>query len=209
MSYIYKISNTENEKVYIGQTSYSLQVRFKQHIEDSIRYKNLNRPLYQAFKEIGIDKFFIDLIEETENFDERERFWIDYYDSYNNGYNGTIGGQGKLLYNHLEIIQEYLTQKSAKLTAKKFECHPDTVLNILKANNISIYKGTELFKKRVQRLSLKDDVIDEFESLLDAGKFVVKEKISGSSISTSRTHISEVCNQKRKTAYGYKWKFLY
>ena len=58
MSYIYKIINDINDKVYIGQTSYSLETRFKEHL-----YKvNLDRPLYRAMRKYGIDNFHIEEI---------------------------------------------------------------------------------------------------------------------------------------------------
>lgn len=43
----------------------------------------------------GSEHFHIKLIEETNNPEERERYWIQYYDSYHNGYNATLGGDGK------------------------------------------------------------------------------------------------------------------
>jgi len=35
MAYIYKITNTINNKVYIGKTLYSVEARFQEHIHDS------------------------------------------------------------------------------------------------------------------------------------------------------------------------------
>ena len=45
-------------------------------------------------KNYGPENFSIEKIEETENLDEREIYWIQYYDSFNNGYNMTLGGKG-------------------------------------------------------------------------------------------------------------------
>ena len=54
------------------------------------------RPLYWAIAKYGKDNFTIEQIEEVENdfLGEREMYWIHYYDSYNNGYNATLGGDG-------------------------------------------------------------------------------------------------------------------
>lgn len=48
----------------------------------------------RAIHKYGKDKFHISLIEEVsvEKLNEREKYWITYYDSYNNGYNLTLGG---------------------------------------------------------------------------------------------------------------------
>lgn len=101
MGYIYKISNTVNNRVYIGQTVFSTEERWKQHISASFdtgfRGDNL---LYRAMRKHGRDKFHIETIEKVEDnkLSERETYWIKYYDSYNNGYNMTLGGEGAILY---------------------------------------------------------------------------------------------------------------
>ena len=53
-------------------------------------------------RKYGIDIFSIDIIEEVpiEQLSDKEQYWIQYYNSYNNGYNATIGGDGKQLYDY-------------------------------------------------------------------------------------------------------------
>lgn len=96
MAYIYKIINDINDKVYIGQTRNSLKERFQYHLYASMKENNLHRPLYLAMKKYGFNHFSIEQIEECseEELDEREKYWIAYYNSYNDGYNATIGGNG-------------------------------------------------------------------------------------------------------------------
>lgn len=74
MAYIYKITNSINDKVYIGKTYQDIQIRFKQHIYDSCRRKYEQRPLYSAMRKYGTDKFKIELIEETNKPEEREQY---------------------------------------------------------------------------------------------------------------------------------------
>lgn len=88
--YIYKIENLINHKVYIGQTN-NLNRRFAEH--KSMSQDKKNKILYMAFKKYGIENFSFEEIEYVENYNEREKFWIAYYDSYNNGYNMTEGGE--------------------------------------------------------------------------------------------------------------------
>lgn len=47
-------------------------------------------------KEYGIENFSVETLEETEKPEEREKYWIEYFGSFKNGYNATIGGDGKL-----------------------------------------------------------------------------------------------------------------
>ena len=58
-------------------------------------------PLYLDFKNYGFENFSYEVLEEcaTEMLNERERYWIEYYDTYNNGYNLTQGGD----YNRMKI----------------------------------------------------------------------------------------------------------
>jgi len=51
--------------------------------------------LYKAFNKYGIENFTFEEIEQVDNsiLDEREKYWIEYYDSYFNGYNSTLGGR--------------------------------------------------------------------------------------------------------------------
>lgn len=95
---IYKIVNDINEKVYVGKTSNTVEERFKQHINDSTKRKYEQRPLYNAINKYGAEHFSIHLIEECdisiEN--EREQYWIGYYKGYEEGYNATRGGEGKI-----------------------------------------------------------------------------------------------------------------
>nr|DAG95849.1 MAG TPA: intron associated endonuclease [Herelleviridae sp.] len=88
--YIYKITNTINGKIYIGQTN-DLNRRIREH--KNCGYGTVkNKPLYDAIKKYGIDAFTFEEIEYTENYNEREQYWIDYYDTTNsnNGYNISI-----------------------------------------------------------------------------------------------------------------------
>lgn len=91
MAYIYKIINDINDKVYIGQTKGTIENRFKSHC---YAVKHRNFPLYLAMRKYGIEHFSIQEVEKCneEDLNDREKFWIKYYDSYNNGYNASLGG---------------------------------------------------------------------------------------------------------------------
>lgn len=94
--------------------------------------------LYQAFKKYGLENFTFEEIEEVpqDKLDEREKYWINYYDSYKNGYNSTLGGRSAELYNWdlEEIIQLYKELRSARKVAEKMGCDHSTIDNLLNAN---------------------------------------------------------------------------
>lgn len=98
---IYLISNEINHKLYVGQTVQSLNKRFNGHCCYSKTDKSVNMYIKRAIHKYGKDKFHIELLEEcpVELMNEREKYWIKFYDSYNNGYNLTLGGQDSNYFN--------------------------------------------------------------------------------------------------------------
>ena len=94
---IYKITNTINGKVYIGQAQ-DIEKRWKDHIKDS---EKGNQVIYRAMRKYGVENFSFEVVEECsiEELDEKEIYYIEEYNSYihaenSNGYNMTLGGGG-------------------------------------------------------------------------------------------------------------------
>ena len=125
MAYIYQITNDINGKIYIGKTEFSLEKRFKEHCQDAFRERCEKRPLYAAMRKYGIEHFHIELLEETDNPEERETFWIEEKQSFKFGYNATLGGDGKFLY-----LTMYLPSTRVGLTSTFGSSCPDNQLSI-------------------------------------------------------------------------------
>ena len=115
MPYVYKITNDINNKVYIGQTTRTIEERFKEHLYEVVRGRHLDWPLYKAMKKYGVQHFKPEIIEETCDLDERERFWIEVYRSFKDGYNATIGGGGRPYIDYDLVIETYKQTRSMKL----------------------------------------------------------------------------------------------
>lgn len=202
MAYIYQITNLINGKIYIGKTERSVQERWREHIRDSQKEENKHRPLYRAFNKYGIENFSIEIIEETSIPEEREIFWIEQKRSFKNGYNATIGGDGKPYLDYDLIIATYNELQSIRDTALKIGCNETTVSRILKSNHIQKLSSQEVnikkFGKIVNQYDLNNNFIQSFPSVNAAANFLNKKGVS---------HITEVCKGKRKTAYGFIWRF--
>lgn len=140
--FIYKITNRVNNKIYVGQTRFTLEHRWKQHIYESKR--DLSKPLYRAFKKYGIENFFIESIESVpfDKLNEREIFWIAELDTFSKGYNATRGGQGELkIYQdslYSEIKDLYLCGFSCIKIGELFNLSDRTIRNLLLSMNVKI-----------------------------------------------------------------------
>ena len=88
---IYKITNLVNNKVYIGQTIHP-DKRWWEHCACARRGDD-NYPIHLAIKKYGLENFRMEIIEWTEDYDNKEIYYIKFYNSLSpNGYNIAKGG---------------------------------------------------------------------------------------------------------------------
>lgn len=93
---IYKITNLINGKVYIGQ-SVSPEKRWWQHCNNARAHYD-NFPIHNAIRKYGKDNFSFEIIEWTEDYNQREKELIKFYNSIlPNGYNIAEGGANVVL----------------------------------------------------------------------------------------------------------------
>lgn len=85
--------NKINGKSYIG-CSNDIEKRKYNHIRESNSpsLRGYNFSFHKAIRKYGIENFDFIILEQTDNLFEREKFWIKYYDTFNTGYNETLGG---------------------------------------------------------------------------------------------------------------------
>lgn len=135
---IYKIYNTINDKLYIGQTIFDAEKRFREHKGRANR--GVKGRLYNAMRKHGIENFYIEPIEEIEATDDyqdvlndREKYWIQFYNSVNRGYNVTYGGDSNPMHSnegrkrHLDSVRSEEVRLSVSKSMKKYrEEHPFT-----------------------------------------------------------------------------------
>jgi group I intron endonuclease len=217
---IYKSTNKINGKVYIGQTTKSLEQRIKGHIRES--KIESNRPFITSINKYGIDDFIFEVIDSANNLDElndKEIYWIDFYNSVSpNGYNVTGGGQGKKMISTNELgkriskglqnskkwqkiknSKEYLKKREEKFinSAKGKKFTPEHKEKIWEKNKERILKFNKSTSKRWIIVDKDNNIIriigkDEyFENLgMDTGDVSRMSKI-----------LSQGKNRKRYNGY--------
>lgn len=213
LPYIYKITNGINGKSYIGKTMFAVNERWKEHCNDYQKNRCDNRPLYKAMRKYGIENFSVEEIEKCTDdiLSERKIYWINYYDTYRNGYNATVGGDGAQYIDYDLVVRIYELTRNQKETARIVGIDISTVKNILRTRNVDIIPSNQVINdvcgKSVGMISKNGELIKSFESASEAARYVLKTT-DMKLISGAAAHISSVCNGKRKTAYHYKWSHL-
>jgi hypothetical protein len=159
----------------------------------------------------GIEHFHIETLEETNNPEERETYWIEQKQSFKYGYNATMGGDGKKYIDYDLVIATYSKLQNLNKTAQALNICVDTVHNILVANKIQIKSSQEILKEvasvPVHMYNLQDEYIRTFASSHEAARYMIENNLTGCKHSTIRQHISEVCKGRRKTAAKFIWKY--
>ena len=142
---IYKITNKLNNKCYIGKSS-NIKERFTYHKQNyQCKTKDWNKPLYKAFRKYGIENFDFSVIEKMTEKDyekfsnNREQYWIMYYDSFKNGYNATEGGDGGAIPRGLS--------KTKKLTDKEVI----EIRKLYESCEVCLSDAYELYKNKISK----------------------------------------------------------
>ena len=215
---IYKYTSPSG-KCYIGQTT-----------NESLRRKSWNSGIYhyagtkidRARKKYGSKNFFYEVLVRNsyssksiaiEDLNRLEIYYIGLYDSYRNGYNSTIGGDGvtgiKLTKEQIAKIVEAnkekkLSEETKKKISESSKRWQNTVEGRTKMSRVrkgkkhkKKHQGFESIKRKVLQLNKYGNIIAEYNSISEASN-------GDNSI---RCNISAVCKGRRKSAGGYIWKY--
>lgn len=182
MSKIYKITNNQNGKIYIGQTSRTLEERLESHFYSSI-YERQHK-FYSDILNYGRNAFSIELIEECpdEMANIVESYWIYKLNSIETGYNSC-----------LSIGKNNTSPKG--ITNKEYLKRLEK-----KCNNSKKKKRNA---QQVDQFTLEGKYIQTFPSARAAEISLFGDDHKAGRVS----FIQQACRGVKPKAYGYKWAY--
>ncbi len=182
--WVYKITNIQNNKVYIGQTIRPIEQRFNRHINDALN-NILDTHFARAIRKYGKNNFKIEIIDMAQTQDElnkKEQYWIKYYNSTIDGYNETdaifkCGGntyKSKTLKEMADIEEKIRKTKIGKLNP---------------------------MARKIKRIDVNTNEFEIYDTIIACAK--------ACGIKNGKTSISQRLNGNIKTPYKDKWIFEY
>lgn len=229
--YIYKITNKINGKSYIGKTNNIIR-RWKEH-----RYGHGGTAiLSKAFAKYGLDNFEFSIINEqkyetveelNKRLPELEVYYIGIYNTFKNGYNATIGGDGISFYKHSKETIERIRESN------KGKVIPEERLKKMRVAMLGKHHTTETKEKIRKALLTRDHTIYEKVSAKMKGRHRDPDMIMKAAAKRRKpilqydkygnflreysgaveleynttANIIACCKGKIKSAYGYIWRY--
>lgn len=141
---IYAFKNLTTNEYYIGQAT-NMRGRTFKHLGLLNKGEHYNKHLQNSWNKYGEKNFELFIVEKCDIslLNEKEIYFINFYDSLNNGFNQTVGGDGIKNYHHTEEAKKKISEasKGQKLSSK----HKEALLKAI--------TGREKSKEELEKLS--------------------------------------------------------
>ena len=192
---IYKWISPSN-KVYIGKDSTGKRKEKFLIQTNPYTSPDWSSKIDRARKKYKVINFKYEIIEtiEAETYEDlnhllsdAEIYWINYYDSYNSGYNSTLGGEGMSGFHH--TLETRLKQREAKLNRRL----PEEQKKKIRENAIN--------KKAVYQCDINGNILAEYPSVGEASRAT---GINKNTIIYQAKH----CTNSNKNKHGYTWRYV-
>lgn len=211
MGYIYKIENQITHKQYIGKTLFTIQRRWNQHKYNSTVDVLQRYSLYRDMRKYGIENFTIEQVEKVDDpfeLSDREIYWIAFFDTYYNGYNNTLGGDGGILHDYNTIWELWQQGYKIKEISDIMDCYDQVVRTVLDNHHVSTEERLERsyndqiashepYCRKVEKVDIETkEVLEIFNSVSEAAQ----------SIKMDSSSLSKIC-KKNGITHGFMWRY--
>lgn len=227
---IYACVCLANSRAYVGQTQH-LSIRKQQHITSLQNNQHYNTHLQHAWNKYGDNNFQWVILElcPVECLDEREIYWIDYYNSFENGFNQTLGGDGKRGYHesettkfkHAEATRKSWTSERRETQRQRMTGSNNPMfgrygeLNPAYGRNCSGECGgmygkhhTDISNEKNRQAHLgKKNANSKAVICVETQKLFYSQGEAGRIMNCDSSTINKCCRGVKKTAGGYHWRY--
>ena len=182
--WIYKITNIQNNKIYIGQTIRPIKDRFHRHINDAMN-NVLDTHFARAIRKYGKDNFIIEEIDIAQTQDElnkKEQYWIQYYNSVEEGYNET----------------DAISKSGGNTYQSKTEEEMETIKEKIRQTKLG---AKNPMAKKIKRINIINNEVEIFDTVIECAK--------ACGIKNGKTSITTRLNGQVKSPYKNIWIFEY
>lgn len=234
IGYIYCFRNIKNNKVYIGQTV-DIVNRIASH---KYKAETVKTKFYNAVRKYGWNNFEFSIIAKfesskdtvNEKLNQMEIYYVNLFDSYNNGYNSTLGGKAQRGYTFSEEFKEkcrnrvYSEETKAKMSKAASNRkiseetrakHRENALkrDFAKYRELTTEKRVAALRKaknkKVLQLDLDYNIVQEFDSVKEAVNYIQSYIAPNLSKRGIENGIIRHCKGKinKECYYGFIWKY--
>lgn len=227
--YIYMISNDINDKKYIGQTKTSIAERWQKHLDNAKNCPN-KQVITQAIHKYGKEHFQVEELAKVncEDLDDMEIYYIRKYDSFQNGYNMTVGGNNSSAPISEDIVSKVIElalndRTNYTIISDTTRVNSKTVKKILNRHDIKIKNPISRSKGNIDNLRSHwgkhtDNLVKpcpiriveldkSFNSMLECAKFLIKNNYTKTNneiyVMKSISRALADKNYQRKTYLGF------
>jgi len=207
LMFLYKITNTTNNKCYVGFTSTTIEKRYKEHIRCS-KYADKNQKLYNAIRKYGSENFIVEQIYQGDDALQRED---EFMKKYNAEYNMIEGGnKPPSQKGNTWKMSEEAKEKLRKPKPPRTPEHIEKIASQLRGKKLSKEHKQNILKNRTPnkpfgntnraKSYLVTYADGKEEVVFNIAEFARKYNLS-------RSSICHVCKEKREHTKGFKFRY--
>lgn len=193
--------------MYIGQTRKTIQDRFKEHICSAFNPNDISYSthLKRAIRKYGVNSFTVESIEQCDEdqLNDREKYWISYFDSMAHGYNMTLGGEGSSKYTDEEILAAWNAGNSLTMISESIGIK--SVLAGVRLRALGITE--EEINKRGYSYTANNLCRPVYQYGLDGSFLKEYPSLKVAENELQCTSIASAVEGYTKTSCGYQWRY--
>lgn len=182
--WIYKITNIQNNKSYIGQSIRPVEQRFYRHMNDALN-NILDTHFARAIRAYGKENFKLEVIDTAETQDElnqKEQYWIRYYNTVEDGYNET----------------DAINKCGGNTYKSKTEEEMESIKDKIRQTKLG---DKNPMARKIKRTNIQTNEIDIFDTVISCAQ--------ACGIKSGKTSITTRLNGQITSPYKNTWIFEY